>query len=148
MKGEVALAAKYASQVLIRAQELSTWGLSPATTTEDGRSLGALEQGELTSQVAAASREAWEAFSGRSVEVPRKKRPGTRPAPHPETARAMHQAQAHLTGVLIEAIKRGAPLREWNVKLGIGPLLFHPWKKLFVQQANKTRADQLIQDLH
>lgn len=147
MRGEAALAAKYALEVVHRTEELSSWGLSPSTTTRDGRPLASLGQEELTREIAAASRMAWKALSGRAVEVPRKKRAGTRPAPHPKTLRTMHEAQAYFTGLMLEAVKRGAPLREWNVKLGIGPLLFHPWTKLFVQQANKTRAGQVTQDL-
>ena len=144
-RGEMALAAQYALRGLDRIAELSKWGAELPTTTPDGRALASLGPAEIKDELTAAAREAWTALSGRIVEAPRKKKPGTRPVAHPETRAAMRRAQTRFAGVLAEAMRRGLPLREWNVQIGIGPLIFHPWPKLLQQRAGKERSGQLIQ---
>ncbi|MDQ7088408.1 MAG: tetratricopeptide repeat protein [Acidobacteriota bacterium] len=143
--GEPALAARYALRGLERLAEVQRWGLEIPSTAADGRPLSALSVAELRNELQAAARQAWTAFSGRVVEVPRKKKPGTRPAPHPETLAAMRTAQARFVGIVAEALRRGLPLREWNVQIGIGPLIFHPWYRLFLQRATQDRSSQLVQ---
>jgi len=144
--GDRGMEARYALHVLDRVDELGEWGLSPATTTADGRPIASLERAGLRAALAATAREAFRAMQAPPVEVPRRKRPGTKPAPSPETREELHRVQARMCGLLLEALRRGIDLRPWAaVRDGYAPLLFHRWEKLYLDRARKEREAQVIE---
>ncbi len=143
--GDPGMEARYALRVLDRVEELSAWGLSPATTTADGRPIADLDTAGLRAALAATAREAFRVMETPPVEVPRRKRAGTKPAPSPETREALHRVQARMCGLLLEALRRGIDLRPWAaVRDGYAPLLFHRWEKLYLERARDQREGQLI----
>ena len=83
--------------------------------------------------------------AGHTVEVPRKKGIGSRPAPNPEDAAALKTLQGRFTGLLLDAVRRQAPLQEWCVVDGYPPLVHNPWATLYVQRAAQDREKQLIE---
>jgi tetratricopeptide (TPR) repeat protein len=129
-----AMAARYMSWISERAQELGPWGLQPVSTTLDGKPAAGLTEDELLRAVIEASNEAYLALNGPSREVALKKRNGTRPEPTPETRARLQAAQARWVGLLIDAIRRKAPLQIWAVQGGFAPLFFARWEQQFVQR--------------
>ncbi len=143
--GDRGMEARYALHVLDRVAELDSWGMRPATTTADGREIASLDGAGLRAALAATAREAFRVMERPAVEVPRRRRPGTKPAPSPETREALRRVQARMCGLLLEALRRGVDLRPWAaVRDGYAPLLFHPWEKLYLQRVRRSREPLVI----
>jgi len=146
LPGDAGMEARYALHALDRVAELEEWGLTPATTTADGRPIADLDDAALRAALAQAARDAWKAMEAPPVEVPRRKRPGTKPAPSPETREALHRAQAQMCGLLLAALRRGIDLRPIAaVRDGWAPLLFHRWEKLYLDRARREREGAVIE---
>ena len=47
--------------------------------------------------------------------------------------------------LLLDAVRRQAPLQEWCVVDGYPPLVHNPWATLYVQRAAQDREKQLIE---
>ena len=69
------------------------------------------------------------------------------PAKSAETQEKMRAAQRRFVALALLAAQRGYPLREYAVSGGYTPLIFHPWKKIFRQQIDKTRRGQLVEEV-
>ncbi len=143
-RGEAGLAGQYSLRIVNRVEELEHWQIPLLETLPDGRALSALAPTDLQEELAKAAQVAFLAMQGRAAEAPRKNKPGTRPVPLPETTRAMHDAQQVFASLARIAIQRGYPIREWAIGGGYTPLLYHPWRRIFVNHIRQQRQDQLI----
>ena len=136
-RGDTAMLAQYTFYSIERLQELAKWDLLPAESLADGTPI---VEADLRAELTASAREAFQTFQGAYVEVPRKKdKSQTRIQPTDETSDQMHITQSIFCGLLKEAVLRGAPLREWAIADGYAPLIHHPWRRLFRQQAQKRK---------
>lgn len=137
--GDDAMEAQYALGVVARVEELKGWGYEPVMLTEDGKPLSSLDQEQLRAQMNAVTAEAMKGLMGPSREVPRKNGKGTRPAPTEETAAKLHEIQSRWCGLMIEGVRRAAPLQVWAIDGGGFQIMIHnPWETLFgmaLQQA-------------
>jgi tetratricopeptide (TPR) repeat protein len=140
--GEIGMAAQYAANAIQRANELKRWDLQPVLASADGTPLGALSDTELRQRIVAEAAELAPLLEAEPIEVPRKKGEGTRLMPPPEVATALRELQARLSGLLLEASRRGVPLREWAISGGYAPLVHHPLQRLYVQNARKRIDEQ------
>lgn len=136
--GDTAMLAQYTAYGIVRLQELAKWDLAPAESLADGTPI---VEADLRGELRASAREAFQLFQGPAIEVPRKKNKAvTRLKPAPEVDEQMRITQSIFCGLLKEALLRGAPLREWAIADGYAPLIHHPWRKLFREQAEKRKA--------
>ncbi len=145
--GEAGLPGQYATRVVDRMQELTKWKLDLPQELPDGRSLIELSAAETRDALGNASKAAFKAMAGRSIEVPFRKKAGTRAMPHPDTLAEMRSAQQIFVALTREALVRGYPLREWAVGGGFTTLIYHPWKKLFRQRLRGTRDPEILSTL-
>ncbi|MCE5245721.1 tetratricopeptide repeat protein [bacterium] len=143
-QNDAGMDAQYAGVSLDRVLELAEWGAAPATKLADGREVAALGEAELRNELAARAREAWGLMKGPTVEVPRRRGPGTRPAPPAATREALRALQARFCGALLEAVVRGAPLQQWAIIDGYPQLLHHPWDEIYVQQGAGDRSEHVV----
>ena len=140
--GDAGMQAQYSMEAVKRGQEVRKKGLEPTTSLADGRPLADLDRGELRSEIAALIGPIGEALQGAAIEVPRRSGKGTKPAPAPDVAKRLSELQAQLSGLLLESVRRGAPLREWAVSGGFAHLVHNELTKIFVAERRKQRAEE------
>ena len=139
-RGDAGMEAQYATATIARIREVRKAGLEPATALADGTPLRDVD--DLSGALQKTAARAFEVLGGPAIEKPRRKAPGTRFIPAPETKKQLDLVQAEFAGLLREAVIRGVPLREWAVQGGYAPLVHHRWKKLFRERAEKAREDE------
>ena len=128
--GNPGMTAQYALRTIRRAREVKRFGAEPITRLPDGSRLSALPLERLRRELAETSRRAFEVIAEPTIERARRNGPGTRPAAAPETISRLREIQPKFAGLLLEALRRGAPIRAWAVQSGYGPLVHHRWVKL------------------
>jgi tetratricopeptide (TPR) repeat protein len=143
--GSVGMTAQYALRTLRRAEELERHGAEPVTTLADGTRLARLPLSDLQRELSETARRAFEVIAEPTVERARRRGPGTRPAVAPETRERMRDIQPKFAGLLLEALRRGAPLRAWAVQSGYGPLIHHRWGKLNRRHDWQARQKALLE---
>ncbi|UCF67014.1 MAG: hypothetical protein JSV80_14705 [Acidobacteriota bacterium] len=143
-RGDVGMEAQYALAAIDRAEEVSEAGLAPMRELADGRPLSSLSIEELRESLVSLVKDVANAMSGPAIEVPRKRRPGTRMAPAPELRDELWDLQARFSGVLLECAQRGVPMREWAISHGFAQLVYSPLEKVFVHQQRERRERALI----
>lgn len=145
--GPAGMTAQYGLRAIRRAKQVERWGRDPITELSDGRPLSGLALKELQRELSETAAEAFRVIRRPTVERARKRGPGTRPGASPETIRLVKEVQSRFAGLLVEALRRGAPLRAWSVQGGFGPLIYHDWFKLHRRQDWDRRQDALLQEI-
>lgn len=143
-QGSAGMVGQYALEALDRAEEVRSWGLEPVRVLPDGSALATLPLDRLQRELIEASRLGYEIIGRPTVERPRKKGSGTRPGATPENIDAIREHQARFAGLLLEALRRGAPIREWSVQGGFGPLIHHRWLKLHLRHDWESRHQAIL----
>jgi tetratricopeptide (TPR) repeat protein len=143
--GNLGMTARYAVKAIQRAEELERFGAKPITSLPDGTALSRIPLNRLRRELAETAQRAFRAIAHPTIERARRRGPGTRPAAAPETIRRIREIQPQFAGLLIEALRRGAPIRAWAVQSGYGPLVHHRWIKLNQRHDWDRRQKALVE---
>jgi tetratricopeptide (TPR) repeat protein len=144
--GNLGMIGQYGARAIQRAKRLQRQGLEPIDVLPDGTPLSAVPLERLQRELAQTARVAWEVISRPTIERARKEGPGTRVAAAPETIERMREVRREFVGLLLEALRRGAPIRGWAVQGGYSPLIHHPWINLHHRDAWQQRRKGLLEE--
>jgi tetratricopeptide (TPR) repeat protein len=143
--GNLGMTAQYALRAIRRAREVMRFGAEPITSLPDGARLSAVPLDRLRRELAETSQRAFQVIAEPTIERARRNGPGTRPAAAPKTIRRLREIQPKFAGLLLEALRRGAPIRAWAVQSGYGPLVHNPWIKLNRRHDWQARQKALLE---